>query len=1119
MRSPGNHFFIFPTAIFFLLLVVASTNAQFPQIQNQLNFKKINVKDGLSQASVNCFYEDIHGFMWIGTDDGLNRYDGSKFTVFKADAGSTSGLSSSQIWAIEGDPAGNIWIATAEGLNYLNIQSNEIVHYVDSGINNYFTDLIYDNENQRIWLAANAGGIKCFNLTNHNFIPQNDSLLRDLVVWSLLKKDNDELLLGTLNSGIYLFNIGTSALTPYLTEATKPVKLPSNTIRSMVCLDDELIVGMEGGGVMVYNHQAETSRIINTTNSALSSDQVFSMALDRNHLLWLGTDGGGLNMVDMTNDKVTTHRHIDTDDRSISSDVIRTIFMDSKQNKWFGTYNAGINFVNWYSKNLYHLTKSYGQKYSLNGKIVNTFAEDGKGGLWVGLDKSGLDHYLGGVISNIGKGTSERSLNDDVIMSLINHPDGTLYIGTFRGGLNIYRDGIIEKYQHNATDPHSISADLIWDMTAGPDGNIWLGTAAGLSVFNGKTKQFRNYYPAPVVVGAHSRNSVRSLYFDDAGFLWIGTFAGFGKFNTGNESFDFFIGKSDNLGLSNEIIIKIIRDRKGRIWLCTYGGGLNLFNEKEKTFRVFSESDGLPGNLVQSIEEDDNGILWVSTIKGLGRFDPEAGEFQILNESSGLQSDIFMRQSSFRMKNGNLLFGGINGFNVFHPDSIKFPALTGEIQVTGFHVYSRSVEEKNPGKITNITLSQTQEVEINYRDSRFFTVNFTIPDFFQPELIRFSYKLEGFDQRWNDIGMERKATFTNLNPGEYVLNIKASLNSNLSMKQKQIRIVIVPPFYMTKSFLLFAVILLGSGVFGFVRYRTAFYQRQKVVLEKMVAEKSREINFQYDELRVQHQKLSKAQEALQKVNSTLEEKVRKRTKKLNLTIDKLNKSVTELDRFVYSASHDLSAPLKSIKGLVNIARLDDKESVLKVHLNYIEQSILKLENVIQDLIQFSRNSRTKVIYEEVNLSALVREAIFAFQYLQGYANITIDIQVPDNTNLISDRQRVQMLLHNMLSNAIKYSDVNKAQKLVLIQYTQNESEWTLVVKDNGIGIGDEHLEKVFDMFYRATELSDGTGLGLFIVKEAVEKLNGRLTLESKLGEGSVVTLTFPKVQLDEMMEK
>jgi len=267
-------------------------------------------------------------------------------------------------------------------------------------------------------------------------------------------------------------------------------------------------------------------------------------------------------------------------------------------------------------------------------------------------------------------------------------------------------------------------------------------------------------------------------------------------------------------------------------------------------------------------------------------------------------------------------------------------------------------------------------------------------------------------------------------------------------------------------------------------------------------------------LRIQHNKLAEAQENLQQINSTLEDKVKKRTRKLKLTVDKLNKSVTELDRFVYSASHDLSAPLKSIKGLVHIARLDDREATLSVHLNYIEQSILKLETVIQDLIQFSRNSRTKIVREQVNLSLLLKEVIDSFKFIHGYASIKIDVQVPDNTIIITDRQRIQMLLQNLVSNAIKYSDFNKAERWVLVQFTHTEAEWTLVVKDNGIGIGKEHLDKVFNMFYRATELSDGTGLGLFIVKEAVEKLNGRLKLESIEGEGSVFTAAFPNIHLE-----
>ncbi len=1099
---------LFLITIYYLILTfpqLGYAQTDFITSNTHLNFKKYSVKQGLSQSSANCFIQDKLGFVWIGTINGLNRFDGVEFETYKMQ----DGLSDNNILDITEDSDGNLWIATTIGLNKYDLITETFTQYLDSTAFNYYYKIIIDENQKKIWLAANDGGIKYLNLENYQIESLSSFIYSESQVTDLEKINAEEILISTYSSGIFKLNANSLSVEPFLNDTTEIMKLPSNKIWNMMKVEDRLFIAT-GEGLAIYNLITKEHKLLNVNNSNLTTNFTYRLGIDADQNILVGTDGGGLNVLSPDLKVINTYQQNDLNPQSISSNVVRGIYLDMDGNLWIGTYNGGFNYVNVLKQNMMHFKRDPLNAHTLSTNNITCFTEDNDGTIWIGTDKGGLNYWKEGKFRQIPTGSGPKKINDNVIMCIKKGPDNELIIGGYTSGMSIYKKGIVENYQHNVNDSTSISEDWIWEIEVDNTGNYWIGALNGLNKFDPVTKTFTRYKADFKTTKYLPVNNIRSLLIDSKGNLWVGSYGGLGKFNIREEKYEYFISSNDQEnGLTNNIIVKIFEDSKGRIWIGTYGGGLALFDKDSLSFKVFTEKDGLPNGNVQSIEEDDHGNLWISTLKGIVKFNPDQNIFQVLDENFGLQGDVFKHNSSMKNKDGFMFFGGINGFNVFHPDSIKFPDINNPVVLTDFEVFNQPVKPNDENHILKHSISYTNEISLDYANSRFFSVHFTLPNFTTPNKITFSYMLTGFNDEWIYIGNERKVTFTSLNPGSYELKVKQSIEDDIPENYTILKINIIPPFYKRKEFIGFMLMLAAFSVFGYIRYRTTSYRKRQQQLEQLVEAQNKEIKFQNEELKKQNTELSKAHKDLEVVNSSLETTVEQRTIKLKETIDQLNKSVNELDRFVYSASHDISAPLKSIQGLVNIAKIENRDKNLDVHLDYIEKSIRKLEEVIGDLIQFSRNARSELSIINISLYDFINEITHALKYLSSGYTLEIEIDIPKSAVIRSDQQRLQMIFHNLLTNAIKYQDKEKDTHWIKVHFSQNETHWTIDIKDNGIGIPADHAEKVFQMFYRATEYSDGTGLGLYIVKEAVNKLGGEINLISEEHAGTHFSVTLP----------
>ncbi|MBA4056051.1 MAG: hypothetical protein C0490_15155 [Marivirga sp.] len=494
----------------------------------------------------------------------------------------------------------------------------------------------------------------------------------------------------------------------------------------------------------------------------------------------------------------------------------------------------------------------------------------------------------------------------------------------------------------------------------------------------------------------------------------------------------------------------------------------------------------------------------------------------------GVQGTTFNRNAALQTHDGQLLFGGTEGFNVFQSRKLDQDQKSLAVVFTGFGIFNKEIK---PGSdFLKESITETQELDLSHNDSRLITFQFSAFNFLTPDKVIYAYQLEGFNNNWQNIGKDHSVTFTNLDPGKYRLIVRASFNGRLWGPEKSMVIIIQTPWWKTSAFRWTSFILFVIGGYSFYRYRVYQFKQRKRELEHMVALQGQEINrqnhdlaAQNEELQAQNEEMAAQQETiidqnlmlneakrnLQEINQSLEQVVHQRTEKLNETIHQLNKTIKELDAFVYSASHDLIAPLKSVMGLVELARRQNTQGEIGSYIDHIERSIKKLEDVIINMIQYSQNSSLEVKNENVNLHELIQECFSDIKFLPGMEVMHFSLNLGKDAVVMSDRNRLKIIVNNLISNCVKYRDSSKDSNHVRITFERGKNVWKLEILDNGIGIDKQFLSRVFEMFYRATDRSQGSGLGLYIVKETVERLYGEVYVDSEKGEWTKFTIAVP----------
>ncbi len=1085
-----------------LLLVACSfgwVGKVFAQ-QNDYQFARYSAEKGLSHNQVNCFLKDRQGFVWIGTADGLNRFDGYSFRIFKHVPGDTTSLSDHNILALFEDPEGYIWINTPAGYNIYDpvterIDKNATKAAQRLGLPDANFNRILKNKEGDYWINHNRLGLLKYLsskkiLLKVKFLPQNELEAKKGVVVPVVSDFNEDTegnLWVIYNNGFLARLNGRTYGVTYQSCLLQQRKYGSSAnYRVFVDEDGEpwayIIKAVRGA----FYFNTKTNELVPANTSSrtvkLNNDIISAMISGPDGRIWIGTDHGGINIVDKKRALVSVLQNNPNDPKTISQNSIMSLYRDPAGMIWAGTFKNG--FCN-YHKNIFkfslirHLPAS---PTSLPFDDVDVFAEDRRGNVWIGTNGGGLIHYDRKNNSfkqykNIAGDPS--SLSNNVIVSLFLDKSDVLWIGTYFGGLNSFDGKSFKRYLHNPADSTSLIDDRVWEVFEDSQKRLWVGTLGdGLDLFDRQKNIFRHF--PPKVPNSINSDYISSILEDHDGNIWIGTAAGIDVLMRKTGKFVHYQHDDNDKGsLSSNSVTCITQDGLGNIWVGTLEG-LNLFDQKTRSFTSYDSRDGLPDNSVLTVVADVKQNLWIGSPKGLvnvritKRKDaaPESIAIRVYNEVDGLQGRSFNENAALRLRSGELIFGGANGFTIFSPEKLSDESVNAQVALTDFQVFNKSIK---PGELLDgkpvlpASISRTDKIKLRHSQN-VFTIEFAALNFLHADKNNYLYTLQGFNDQWFvAVNNTRKVTYTNLDPGEYTFKVKMR-NGDKASKERVLHIEILPPFWKTPL----AYFLYFLGIVG------ALALARWILLER------------------------------ERMNFRLEQERREAQQLHELDLMKI--------KFFTNVSHEFRTPLTlMLTPLEHLLSNLQYDTGVKNQLSLIHRNARRLFNLVTQLLDFKKMEveETEYVPEPGDIVQFVREIAHTFSDLSERKHIAFSFTSDVETRYsLFDQEKLSRIMYNLLSNAFKFTPEQGTVGVALKLITKNDDQFLEIrVSDSGIGIPAADQVKVFDRFFQHTLpdrfVNQGSGIGLSITQEFVKLHGGTITVESEEGAGSTFIMVLP----------
>jgi len=1102
-------------SIAFLLIFITAKPQNFI-------FKHITTNEGLSSGNVWSIIQDSRGYFWFGTEDGLNKYDAYKFTTYRNDPKDSTSISGNWIYSVVED-SNALWICTRNGLNRYSYKSDNFKRYFNiendsnSISNSSLNNVIKDSKGQ-IWVGTTLG-LSLYDRKNDKFIryatlPENTHQTSSNQVRAITKDANDLLWLCTMD-GLYQFDPLKNLFTRYLNDLIIKENLVSTMIHCIIIDKEQNIwIGTESDGLFYFN--IALNKLYHFKNNptdpcSLCSNQVTSITEDKEGNVLITTNEGLSYIRHDTNMEQGKSIFINLrqdNKNGLSTNILNTTYIDKNNRLWIGGRFGNIDFIENQYKHFLNLKfTDIGSSFSINN--MTAMVEDGDGNIWFGTDGGGI--YFWDRKNNKYKVYKnnyfdKESLTSNKVIALCIDSYDNLWIGMWNGGIDKLdlEKNTFTHYQYNPDDTNSLASDNVFFIREDSQKNIWIGMwNGGLNLYDPKHDHFTRF---PHGVGDStviSGHIVSYIYEDRKNNLWIGSETnGLSLLNRKNYTFKKYQhNQNDNISISSNNIYCIYEDTHNRLWIGT-DGGLNLFEREQQTFRRFTTSDGLPNNQIYGILEDGNGNLWLSTNKGISRLTIKDNNnlivtFKNYDKLDGLQNNQFNRWSSLKTKQGELIFGGINGVNIFNPDSIRDNVTLPTIVITEFNLFNKPVLIGKPGSPLKMNISETKEMTLSYKQS-VISFEFAALDYTNPEKNHYAYKMEGFEKDWNYVGNQRKATYTNLDPGKYVFRVIGSNNDGVwNEKGVSLQIIIIPPWWDKLWFKLIIIFALISMLASIFLLRVRQLKNQKFLLEKLVTVKT-------TELQEKNSMLIKQKEELNDSNILLEEH--------RQNIEELNASK---DKFFSIIAHDLRGPLSAFVGATQIIteeiRTMNIEEIIDITMS-MKTSASNIYSLLENLLEWSRLMRNKMDFvpEILNLKEKIGDCVDVLSESARKKRIQVTFFIPDEMEVFADNHMFDSIIRNLISNAIKFTPVG-GNISVTADYNSDHS---IVVKvsDSGIGMTPELKNKLFLISEKTsrpgTEGEMSTGLGLLLVKEFIEKHGGKIWVESEVGNGSTFSFTI-----------
>ncbi len=1082
-----------------ILLIFLLTQITYPQ-NAELNFKHLTSDNGLSQNFISSILQDKKGFMWFGTKDGLNRYDGYSFIVYQHNPFDSTTISANYITALFEDSRGYIWVGTLNGgLNCFQRETETFIriHLKSGTAKNYNTNeikSIIEDANGNIWIGTRGDGIFKLSIQNKNpfkinykqFVNEtnNKESLKSNLVTALHFDSNGFLWVGT-EMGLTQFNVNTKIFTNYNIQTKNP-KAPESPYQNSIgsiyeSKSGELWLGTLSG-LVKFNSRDGSYKLFphHFDIYRYGWGRIIQIVEDYSGKLWLATLGE-LMRFDPSTGNYNYFRNDPLNPQTISYNSISSIYLDKTGILWIGTSGMGINLFDSKANRFPILLRKDDPSSRITGFSVRSVLEENDDIVWISTDVLYRWNRKTGELKSYE--TSSNNLDafgNTGAWSMIKSLDGKIWTATTEG---LYRyDPLTERarqYKFNPADTSGLPQKEVYAVFEDHQKSIWIATenylCRLLDIDKGIFQHFR-YQLAP----SYSEQVRPVICQDYKGIFWLGTKDGLIRFDLQKKSFSTF--KNDpkqTQSLSNDFIKSICIDpyeSENILWIGTAGGGVNRFDVDKNSFTHFSESDGLPNNVVYGILPDGKGNFWLSTNKGLSKFNSRNATFRNYDVRDGLQSNEFNTGAYYQSKKGEMFFGGINGLNYFFPDAIKDNPHKPDIVLTNLKIHDQYISIKSENSPLQKTISETNKIVLSH-DNDVITFEFAALDYSASEKNQYAYKLEKFNKDWIYSGSVRIATYTNLPPGKYIFRVKGSNNDGVWNETGiAITLIIKPPWWNTW----WAYILYGL-LFLTVLYLIRRYELNRIKL--------------------------KTQLKLEKVAT-----------------DSLRNLDQLKSHFFANISHEFRTPLTLILGQVESVMSSNIETKEKGKLQVANRNARRLLTLINQLLDLSKleAGRMELNAEQHNIVSFLKSLFYSFESLAETQKIVLKFESElENIPVVFDPDKMEKVFYNLVSNAFKFTteqgEISVSIKIIETALVE------IKVKDTGTGIPVDSLSHIFDRFYQvdgsSTREYEGTGIGLALTKELVELHKGKITVSSKEGEGSEFTIDFPLGDLNIETEK
>jgi signal transduction histidine kinase/ligand-binding sensor domain-containing protein/DNA-binding response OmpR family regulator len=1049
---------------------------------NAQDFSSLNVNNGLSNNQVNCIFKDSRGFMWFGTMSGLNRYDGFSCRIFRHDAADPASISDDYVTAITAAPGNKLYVRTRNG-DVLYDPVKEQFSDAGAWLKRKGLPLSVIACTQQVdslfWVGYQDGNIYGINekqqtvthIRHHSGVPVAD----------ITKTAPGRLGILYLNGELDILESATGRLLSHFNAITRFIDNKPLSLRLFTDAQQDKWIYVPGSdfGVIYISNKTGEIRRLSSKNSALNNDIVNSIVQDDRGQIWIGTDHGGINVFNKENFTCYYLQKRPEDVKSVAENAIYALYKDDLGIIWCGTYKRGVSFSTENRMKFDLYVHKYADAHSLSFNDVNCFAEDRNGNVWIGTNGAGLiyfDRKANTFTRMTHDPLNNNSISNYVILSLYVDDNNSLWIGYYFGGLDNYHNGAFTHYRTDTTRS-SLSNKTVWKIFKDKQQNLWVGTlGGGLDRFDPAAGVF--YHNNVSVPNSVHSNFITDLTEDTKGNLWIGTAYGIDVLDKAKGVYIHYLRQTHQL--SNDNTNTLLCDSRGIMWVGTRDG-LNAYDPDKQQFISFRMKDGLPDNTIISILEDNDHHLWVSTSNGLSKINvrQEKGNISIschnYDEKDGLQGNAFNVNAALKLKSGELLFGGADGFNIFDPAKVKQVKREPAIVFTSLQLFNRVIavgEKRNNHVILPAAMPETHEIVLRHNENDF-SIDFAALDFTNTDKNRYtySYKLEGFNKEWQTTdGKSRRINYTNINPGNYTLLLKAVNDDNTRpWKGISLRIRILPPFWATPLAYI-SYVLLITAILLLLR---------KIVLQR--AQRRFALQQERREARQLHE------------------------------LDMLKiKLFTNL-------SHEFRTPVSLILAPLEEVITHEQDHTFRHKLYLIRRNAKRLLYLANQLMDFRKMEMQELKLNPAtgDVIGFIREVVYSFTDLAERKQVEFFFHAANEALYTSfDHDKIERILYNLLSNAFKFTLAGGSVKVFTsFTTTGNQALLEIKVADTGIGIPPERHEKIFEQFFQSDSpggfVNQGSGIGLAITKEFVKLCKGSILVDSELNKGTTFTLELP----------